>query len=399
VIQRLSSNILIRAIVLMVAIIIAIAPVMALWVGCGETKTTDTFTELLGLVPAEAADIKAPGYFILIDYTSFYKDNGITFTTFEELLTEIKKKPSEILKNIPGEGSYITGYGKYAEHSTIREKYVGYDIGDVDAEIQFGVPPAEGVAAIGRFDLEATEKALGNQVEWPPEIKGRYQIEKYNGVTIHSWGDGFQINLSARLSPPHLDELGRAKPLAVTDKYLFYHPSGEIIKQMIDASQKKGGSVADLPEYATIISHLAKYSIYSVILGNAAMANYFVSSLKDSSNQLPEDKKAIQIAGLGAPLKRFVTFGSGSGSDEKGYFTVLIIYHDNSYYARENVTLFRQRLESQASLTSNKPWTELIKEYEIKADDLLMIAKLYTGTPALQSTSIFLQDSLLYHEE
>ena len=399
---RIFSNNSIRVIIIVLVLAIVLVPVTAFCGGCGETKKSNTFTELLGLVPAEAAEAAPPVCFVLIDYASFYRDNDITFTTIEDLVTEIKKKPHEVFMNMPGEGSFITGYSPYAEHSTIKKQYVGYDVGDVDAEILFGTSPAEGVSAIGRFNPEATKEAFNNRDEWPDWAVAEYATEEYQGVTIHSWGDGFKMHFTPQnvnsLCAPHIDSLGRAMPLAVTDKYLFYHPSQESVRKMIDASQKKRKSLEDLPEYTVLIDHLEKYHIYSVVLGNAATANFFISDIRDSK-QLTEENKGTRIAGLGTPLKKFLTCGCGSGYDKKGTFAIFVVYHENSNDARENVPLFKQRLVNQTSLLSDKSWAELVKDFEIEAHGQVMIARLYTDSPALRSSWIFSHDNLLYHEE
>ncbi len=364
--------------------------------GCAGPSSRNTFTELLTLVPASEASDDSPVYFTLVDFASFYKDNGITFTNFEELTEEIMTKPREILMNMPGPGSFITGYSSYAQHSTIREKYVGYDIGDVDAEIQFGTSPNEGVAAIGRFDPEATKNALSNQDEWPVEIKDRYQTEEYNNITIHSWGDGFKTNLKARLTPPHVDILGRAKPLAVTGEYLFYHPSLENVKLMIDASRQKGQSLADLPEYSSLVDALAGLKVNSAIIGNGPMANLCVSTIEDDFTRLTEEEK---LTLLGTPLKKFLTFGSALGKDENGFYTAIVIYHANSDIARENVSLLKQRLESSSSLFFDGSWSNLFTETDIKAEGNVLLARLYSESMSFWQSCIYSPDSLLYHEE
>jgi len=369
--------------------------------GCSGTAPSNTFTELLNLVPAEAAESDQPVYFNLIDYASYFKENGVgTFTSIEELLNQLVDKPREILLNLPGTGnSFITGYGRYAQETTITEKYVGYNVGDVDAEIQFGTPPSEGVAAIGRFDPAATKNALSSQDEWPPEIVSLYQTEEYNGVTIHSWGDGFKMNLITRLVPPHLDELGRAMPLAVTDKYLFNHPSLEAVKLMIDASQQKAKSLADLPEYGSIAEHLGGLKIYQAIIADEAVANLCLAPLQDKDNPMTEGEKQRYISGLGTPLKKFLTCGSGRGEDEKGAFTFIVIYHENPSLARENVSRLKQHIENDISVSLGKTWGTFFTETDIRAEGNILLVRLYGESSMLWQSLIYARDNLLYHEE
>ncbi len=352
--------------------------------GCSKTvEPPNTFTELLNLVPADTASWEPPVYFTLIDFASFYKDNDITFTNFEELTEEIKTKPREILMNMPGPGSFITGYSSYAQHSTIREKYVGYDIGDVDAEIQFGTPPVNGVAAIGRFEPPATRDALSHQDEWPAWAKDAYVTENYRGITIHSWGDGFKTNLKARLTPPHVDMLGRARPLAVTEKYLFYGPSVPVIQSMIDSSQDRADSLADVPKFASVANGLSDLNAYTAIIGDESLAN--------------GDTEYVDYY-PGVLLKKFAIFGLGLGRDGKGTYLALVIVHESPDDAEANMPLLEQHIENDNSISSDMPWSDMINDIEINVEGNVLLAKLYTDNTHLWLYVIYSQDTLLIHE-
>lgn len=374
--------------------------VLVLIVTPGCSGTSNTFIELLNLVPAEVAGtstIEIPFFFTLVDYASYFKENGISnFNTIEELLNQLENKPQEVLHNVPSTGnSFITGYSSYAQNTTIIDKYVGYNVGDIDAEILFGVPPIEGTAAIGRFDPEATKNALNDQAEWPDWAVNAYTVESYSGVSIYSWGSGFETHLQTRLMPPHIDMLGRAMPLAVTDKYLFYHPEIETVKLMIDASQDQADSLADLPEYASIADRLADLNVDRTILAEESVANLCISLLGGDSLQLSESAKAR----LGTPLKKFLTFGSGYGKDEKGAFTAIVLYHENSSIARENVSLLKQHMESSSSITIGKTWNTLFPDAEITSDGKILVLKIHGTNSMIWASWIYEQDSLLYHEE
>jgi hypothetical protein len=366
--------------------------------GCGGTAS-NTFLELLNLVPADFAVSygNQPAFFILIDYNFLYQDEGITFSTFEELFNKTDK--NKISYWIIGQGSFITGYGRFASTPLIRKEYVGYDITCIDAEIQFGQPPTDGVAAIGRFDPQATEEALSHQGEWPSWAVADYTTEDYHGVTIHSWGDGLSIRLATRLMPPHVDELGRAKPLAVTDKYLFYAASVEMTKLMIDASQNQYSSLADLPEYAAIADGLAELQAYAAMAGSGDIANLCLSMLETGPNQLSETEREILMNGLGTPLKNFLTLGSGIGRDENGTYVAMVLYHENSDNAIQNVSLLKQRIASVKSLGSGEFWNSIITGTDIKTEGNTLLAKLYTSSIGLWTNWLYNYDNLLFHEE
>ncbi|MBN1692482.1 MAG: hypothetical protein JW845_02890, partial [Dehalococcoidales bacterium] len=348
------------------------------------------------LVPADFAvsDAEGPIYFTLIDYASIYQDEEITFSTFDELFS--KTDEGKISYAIIGWGSFITGYSRWANTSSIRKEYVGYDITCVDAEIQFGQPPANGVVAIGRFDPQATGEALSQQGEWPSWAVAAYTTEDYHGVTIHSWGSGLEFHLENRLIPPHIDELGRAKPLAVTDKYLFYAASVETVRQMIDASQNQYSSLADLPEYAAIADGLSNLKAYVAIISEGSQANV---GLYINVNPQYKDKP-IYLSNYVEPLlKNYLTFGSGLGRDAKGTYMAVVLYHENHDDALENFSLLEQRIKNLSSLIDYNPWSEKITNVDIEVEGNMLLAKLYTDSLSLWASWIYTYDNLLFHEE
>jgi hypothetical protein len=354
--------------------------ILPMSVGCSGIVKSNRFLELMNMIPAAVASGDKPAYYTLTNYASFFQDYGITFTNFDDLTNQIKKNFTAF--DLIVGGSDITGWGKYAEHTTIQEKYMGYDVSNIDAEIQFGQPPNNGVAAIGRFDPQAVNNALNNRDEWPAWAKDSYTTEVYRGVTVHSWGDGLAVHLEGRLKPPHIDTLGRAMPLAITDKYLFYAPSVDTIKLMIDASQDKGQSLADLKEYAAVANSLAGLKAYGAMVGDGTLAN-----------------PSFSVNTTAPRLKKLLTFSSGPGKDEKGTYSAIVIYHENSKYAQENVSLLKQRVEKENSLSYSKPWNEIVTETDIKAEGNVLIARLYSTHLSLWQILVFNEDNLLLHEE
>lgn len=365
----------------------------------GTTEKTNSFLELLGLVPVIDSSNQTPAYYTLIDFAAAYQADGITLTNPEELFQNFEE--DNVSYNLFGMGSFITGYGRWAYPPTITKDKLGYDVTSIDAEIQFGYPPAEGVAAIGRFNPQATKDVLSNQQSWPDDVKARYATEVYNAVTIFSWGDGLKTDLINRLASPHLDELGRAKPLAITDKYLFYTPSVETIKQMIDASQKQHNSLADLPEYASLANGLAKYKVFAAVIGDAALANQYFAQY-DSANFTEEQKAAFQKTldkNAGTLLKKYLTFATGFGKDDKGIYNVIVLYHGNASDAQENVALLRQHFDTAYSDYFSEMWSGIIYSMDVSAEGNTLVAKIYSSAPSLWSSWLFDRNNLLTYEE
>ncbi len=381
-----NKNPRIRLLIPFFVIILCIVLVFPLAAGCGGSSS-NTFIELLNLVPADFAEGESgfPLYFTLIDYASIYQDEEITFSTFDELFSKTDK--DKISYGIVGLGSFITGYGRFANTSLIRKDYVGYDITCIDAEIQFGHTPSNSLAAIGRFSPQDTSDALSNQDGWPSWAVAAYTAEDYRGVTIHSWGSGLDIHLETRLIPPHIDELGRARPLAITDKYLFYAAYVETVKLMVDASQNQYSSLADLPEYAAIANGLTDLGAHVAIIGPSSLSSF----------------DAEQSGGVvsGPLLKKYLTCGTGQGKDESGSYVAVVLYHENAADAQANVSLLRERTEYVLSLVWQLPLESTISDMQINAEGKLLLAKLYTFSPSLLWNSWFYytdSESWLAHE-
>lgn len=367
-------------------VIIALVLVFSLFYGCsGDSEPSNRFHQLLKLIPSELIDSPEP--LLLTDLASYHEDYNISLTdsqgkpiTLEEYVDLIKEKEIRFAVG----GSDITGYGRYAMSRTIENNYVGYDFTSLDAEIWAGAPPGNAIAAIGRYNPQATRDALSFQDEWPSWAKDAYTIEEYRGVTIHSWGDGFETHITDRLAPPHIDELGRAKPLAVTDKYLFYAINLETIKLMIDASQGKTESLADLPEFVAITDRLPELNVYTAQIGYESLVN----GDPELTGTYP-----------GPRLKKFVTFGSGLGIDSKGIYTALVLYHESSDDAVSNISFLEQRIADTNSIFDDTPWSELITDTEIRVEGQVLLAKLYTDSPAIWTRIVYGRDILLLHEQ
>jgi hypothetical protein len=376
---------LLRRFVPYALVIIALVIVFPLLCNCSEEDNSNRFHRLLKLIPSDLKDSPEP--LLITDLASYYEYYDISRTdslgqpiTFEEYIDLIKEKG---IIHFPVGGSDITGYGSYAMSGGTTSKYLGYDFTSLDAEIQAGHPPVNTIAAIGRYDPEVTRDALSHQDEWPSWAVDAYTTEEYRGVTIHSWGDGFEIHMTDILAPPHIDELGRARPLAVTDEYLFSGPSLEAVKLMIDASQGKTESLADIPEFVAIADRLPELNVYTALMGYESLAN-----------------GDPELAGTypGPRLKKFVTLGSGLGTDSQGIYAALILYHERPEDARSNISLLEQRIAGTNSININTPWNEIITGTEIWADGNLLLAKLYTDFPAIWAGIIYGRDILLLHE-
>jgi len=254
--------------------LLLLTPIVA---GCSEPEEEqNTFIRLLSLLPATAKEDRV---IVLIDHEKWRQVNGLTVynedgkrINCEEYLdniAELAKEDSIFGFDIWFFGTYWTSGRNKMLDSPIQNTTIGYEYSDINAEINnsymlsgsSGImkPVVESaypegmITAIGDYNEHATNAALMNRDDWPSRLKEIYTSENYRDITIHSWGDSHEMSLADRLSPPHVDNIGRAYPVAVANGQLFVGTDVNDIKSMIDTMMKKTDSLADLPEYALIV--------------------------------------------------------------------------------------------------------------------------------------------------
>jgi hypothetical protein len=370
---------------LVLATLILIVPLSG---GCsGENSEEDNrFIELLKLLPATAKD---DGCFALVDYERIWQENGISLQTqdgqkisreefFNILKTKFKDPDNFIGMSAFVLSSYQAGWSHYLLQFPMQDKYVGYDLTDIKAEINTVIdyqPPQKMIAAIGTFNPQKTNNALQNQKEWPSSLSANYSIESYQDITIHNWGN--YTNVYDSFSPPHLDIRGQAMPLAVSDEHLFLASSVEDIKAMIDSSQERTPSLADILEYTLAADAMYELGAYfGVIIGDESIVNKDDQQIYDDA--FPR-------------LKKFLTFGTGFGRDEKGTYMALALVHGSEDKAKENVSLLVQRLQPSPEWdeTTSKVlqmlYFDFLDMYDIQiyTRGKVLLAKIYTNNESL----------------
>jgi hypothetical protein len=100
------------------------------------------------------------------------------------------------------QGPFLSdGFGEFRalvyEH---RNQYLDFDIRNEDQTLTAGLPAMQLEIIRGRFDPEATGRALsacsGECV--PPDAQ-----EEYRGVTFYSWGEDYAIDPKIKMAAPH----------------------------------------------------------------------------------------------------------------------------------------------------------------------------------------------------
>lgn len=125
-------------------ILLLIITILSSTISCASPEPENVFTELLGLLPASAGE---DGCFFLIDNEILWDKVGVEFPSGNvsqtELYRSVVEKMMEGFNPDPyplNYSSFYTGWGlgtgwpNYRE-TPIQNKYVGYDITNINAEI------------------------------------------------------------------------------------------------------------------------------------------------------------------------------------------------------------------------------------------------------------------------
>jgi len=132
------------------------------------------------------------------------------------------------------------------------------------------------------------------------------------------------------------------------------------------------------------------------LIGSSFIANQILH-LDTSDN--PVLKESIEN-NLGTLLKKFDAFATAVGmDDEKGNYVLVVLYHEKSELAQQNVPIFKDRMENGVSPATGTEWNEEFTSLDIKAKGKLLIAKLYTEHSAFWNNWVYMPDNFLVHEE
>jgi hypothetical protein len=379
--------------VLAILCIFTLAEVMA-GGSCAAPSEENTFVELLKLLPAEAKEGRV---ITLIDYKLFRQANGIQIydndgqridrDEYINILIDIIWDDSFFGDDIFRFSSYWTSMGNNLDRSSIKEENIGYEVTDIDAEINnifslyspeiilsggdaFKVNEDMMIAAFGEFNQQAISNALENRDDWPEWAIENYSGEKYENTIIHSWGDSLECHVRDRLSPPHLDFLGRAMPLAISNGYLFVGSSEENIRSMVDTSLDEKDSLADIPEYKLAAQGMDDLGAVIAII----MDETHVS-----------DNMRSTISLIRPRITNYVTISMGPGKDETGVYMALVIVHANNADAEDNVSSLEQKIEEYNTFCKKvaRSPENSIYNTEIYTKGKVLLAKLYTANESI----------------
>jgi hypothetical protein len=271
--------------------------------------------------------------------------------------------------------------------------YLAFDFRNIDQSVLTGMPPGRLEIVRGRFDPDATDRALGACSECPPPLR-----EEHLGVSFYSWGVDDTWNLSMKLAPPAFDQVGRGGRIAVQGDQIFRTLETPEMKALIEASLGKRRTLADVEEFRLLANWISKLGAYAVLLSDQTWTLEDILQAYSEGGSSPEKLSHIRQELEEGPLLRpYQTVAMGGGYDEDGGYMALVLVHADTAAAEENVGLLQWRIQETTRLSDGQPWAERIDSVEISTEGRVLLAKL-RGRIALGWRGFLNLESVLVHE-
>lgn len=298
-------------------------------------------------------------------------------------------------------GPFITGFDENVNITLgVLEKNAGYDLRDIDQSAVAGVTPNEYAAINVSTDAWEIAKTISNSKAWPAPAK-----EMYQNVPVLSWGEDQVADPKNRLNPPAYSPAGFGARLAFPRGQIFYTTWLTGMHQMLDASTKRGPSLADAADFQQLAKAAVELKLYSMIFSEHTQS---VDSLVQLYTRIHPDPSDIQKyrASLEAEpkLKVYQALATGVGKDANGFYMGLVLVHGDEMTAKQNADLMMKRLNGVGVTSWQKPWNQLFKVSEAvtQVSGTTLRVKLYFADSSRPTNNwydwFYLPDPLLLHE-
>ena len=278
---------------------------------------------------------------------------------------------------------FISGHSQNAVKFLENREYLAFSVRNVD---QTALTWALEVLK-GRFDPEATQRALESCQECPPP-----ELVQHRGIEFYSWGEDNLVNLDQRSAPPAYDLLGRGGRIAVTDSYVYRTVETPGMKALIDVHSGEGRSLADDADLALAAAEMDRLGLYAgMLLGDVELFNSEDFYAED------EERFAEEIAER-ALLGKYHALGAGAGQDESGPFITLIFVYGNESDAVNNEKVFMEIWERGTSAFFRSRWREILPNApQVTVKGRALVTQLRTDRPGIWSNIVFARDSILWY--
>jgi hypothetical protein len=326
--------------------VVALAALLAIGAGCGgQADEAEGWSRLLAAVP----DTPSTRASVLVNDHLAAQD-----------ARELAPDDEPIIA-----GSALSG-ARSPQHTERWRAALGFDVDDVELDVEAGLPPERYEAVRGRFDAAAIDTAVRSDPDWSQDL----ETDTHRGVTIYRWGADHEVQLARR---DEVRPLGQSARLALVDDTILWASWTAGVEEMIAAVQGEQRSLADVAELDRSARALDELGAFSAFL-SADTAAYtldraLLERLTSPSSDEPDDPPTLAgYAGL----------ATGVGVDEDGWFQVIVLSHAEQLQAQRNADRFEIVLAEGASHVTGEPWREIIAEWTITVDGELTVVALRT---------------------
>jgi len=247
-------------------------------------------------------------------------------------------------------------------------------------------------------DLQAQSYAAGHR---PYVLRGRFDTSKiaaavdadktifrsllnkvpYNGRTLDVWGEDYKQNPQGR-SPARLTGVGGR--VTVTNTFLLYSDFTDDLKKMVDASDKKLPSLADVEELRLAATKLESLPVWQ---GELMMDNY---SMDGEVGRLVQGEYGRDAAGKQRiedfkpnALQKFTALAVGMGKDAKGAFGVVVYVQPDEATAAANEGRLKALVDKHVTLSQTFDWSTRVTSSQIKRDGRVLTLQIWSDRASI----------------
>lgn len=239
-------------------------------------------------------------------------------------------------------------------------RVVGFDFFDVDRELAFGAPPADGIVLEGRFDPAVIGATLGAR---------QFTSTPAGEATLWCGPDGcdegLMVDVAGRdVADPFGGDLGRKQPLAVSEAALSSSAAIETVQGMLDARADDIPSLADDPLWVATATALAGE-------GMPIQATFVPATelgwdpARFLGENLTEEELRARLAELAEgfePIAPALLLGIGDGATESEQVVTLALAYATLEDAELAADVLPRRLETMDSVRTGQPLRELLAD-------------------------------------
>jgi hypothetical protein len=240
---------------------------------------------------------------------------------------------------------------------------VGFDLFEIDQELNYGTPPEASQLFRGDFDLDAIRSAY--------EARG-YTQEAREGAELWCSEDGCEAGMNLNLAMrnpanPFGGELGRAQPLLIAGSALISSPSDDMIEEHIAVAQGERRSLGDTPEYQAAVNAMTTDGVLlqAAFLDGEMLLRYTTGShaLDLTSFELSEEERAALIEELMdgyETLPQFSLLAVGEVITETEQQARVILIYGSRENAERAAEVLPRRIETTRSLVTDQVLSEML---------------------------------------